>query len=663
MGSRKDLLRRRRAAEGGSASREPAPVAVAAHGTAPDSRVGRWRDFLFRFAVIVLAGLWIYSPTYHGDWLWDDDQLLTQNLTVQHRISPDPNVPPDSLRSLAKLWFDPDGADYFPLSYTALWAQWPFFGLQSTGYHVTTIVLHITAALLFWALLVQMRLPGAWISALLFAVHPVCVESVAWVSETKNTLSLPLFLLSCIFWVKQDEEPNGGRQLWLYLASLGCFLLAMFAKTSVVAMPVVTLLYAWWKRGRITKQDLLRAAPLVAISLALGLVTVSYQWGRAIGQEKIIVGDLLSVSGFLSRAAIAGMGILFYLATILWPVNLLPIYPRWDVDPPKLWQLLPWPFMIAAGWWIWQQRATWGRHVGFALGFFLLMVAPVVGFVTISYMRITWVADHFIYVPMLSIVALVGAAAARWVEQRGEDSKPIFVAAAALVLAALSLLSFRYAIAWMDEDHLWEYTLKHNHEAWQAHNRLGARKFSRGDVDGAHYHFQNSTRLRPDLGETHNNLGTTLSARAQIAAQRGDEAAAKREMNEAVEQFAEACRVTPQVTAIHVNLANSLTTAGRFDEAAEKYKELVEKEPGNPAFINNYGVTLYKVGRKEEAIVQFRRALELAPDMKDAKESLAVALGERPDPAGNPLAPPPPPGEQQLGPLLQSPTLGPTPLE
>jgi Tfp pilus assembly protein PilF len=659
MGTSRKIMKRRREDEFRGADYEQTPDVDSV--AAPESRVNRWRDFLIRFAVIVLAGLWIYSPTYHGDWLWDDDQLLTQNLTVQHRVSPDPNVPPDSLRSLAKLWFNPDGADYFPLSYTALWAQWPFFGPRSTGYHVTTILLHITGALLLWALLAQMRLPGAWVSALLFAVHPVCVESVAWVSETKNTLSLPLFLLSCIFWVKQDDEPDANHRFRLYLASIGFFLLSMFAKTSVVAMPVVTLLYAWWKRGRVTKQDLILAAPMFAISIALGLITISYQWSRAIGQEKIIVGDLFSVTGFFSRAAISGMGILHYLASIVWPVNLLPIYPRWEVDPPKIWQLLPWPVIFAAGWWIWQNRATWGRHVGFALGFFLLMVAPVLGFVTISYMRITWVADHFIYLPMISILALIGATATVWFRKAQEDSKPTFLAGGALLLAALSLLSFRDAINWMDEDHMWEHTLRHNFDAWQAHNRLGAKKFSRGDVDGAHFHFQNSTRLRPDLGETHNNLGTTLSARAQMLAQRGDQAAAKREMDAAIEQFAEACRVTPHVPAIHVNLANALAAAGRFGEAGDKYKELIDKEPGNPALINNYGVALYKQGKKDEAIVQFRKALEIAPNMKDARESLAVALGEKPDPAAN-QPKPPAAAPLELGAPPPSATLGPAQL-
>ena len=661
MGTIKKSLRRQRDVEQSGDFIASSPV-----GEAPaDNRVDRWNSFLLRAAVIVLAGLWVYSPAYHGDWLWDDDQLLTQNLTVQHRVSPDPSVPPNSLQSLAKLWFNPDGADYFPLSYTALWAQWPFFGLRSTGYHVTTILLHIAGSLLLWALLAKMRIPGAWLSGLVFAIHPVCVESVAWVSETKNTLSLPLFLISAICWVGQDDETDTAKRQRLYGISIVFFLLAMFAKTSIVAFPVVTLLYAWWKRGTVTMRDLIVAAPLFVVSIVLGLVTMSYQWGRAIGQEKIIVGDLLSVGGFLSRTAIAGMAILHYLASIVWPVNLLPIYPRWEVDPPKAWMFLAWPLIIGGAWWMWKNRDAvslphWGRHALFAFGFFLLMVAPVLGFVTISYMRITWVADHFIYLPMISIIALLCAGVIRLFGQAQEESKPTFLAAGALLLAALTLLSFRDAVNWMDEDHMWEHTLKHNFDAWQAHNRLGAKKFARGDVDGAHFHFQNSTRLRPDLGETHNNLGTTLSARANILGQRGDQAGANREMAAAIEQFGEACRVTPHVPAIKVNLANALAAAGRFGEAGDNYRDLLEREPNNPALINNYGVTLYKMGKKEEAIVQFRRALEIAPNLKDARESLAVALGEKPDPSASAPPPPPPPGGQlQLNAPPPAATLGP----
>ena len=575
------------------------PVAPSSSVAAAD---GRWRELLLQATVIVLAGLWIYSPTYHGDWLWDDDQLLTQNPVVQST----------SLQGLAKLWFAPDGADFFPLSYTALWAQWPFFGLKSTGYHATTIVLHLIGSLLVWALLSRMRIPGAWLSGLLFAIHPVAVESVAWVSETKNTLSLPLFLLSCICWVTQDEERDAARRNRLYLLSIVFFLLAMLAKTSMVAMPVVLLLYAWWKRGVVTKSDLLDAAPFFVISLALGIITIRYQHGRAIGAETIIVG------GVASRVATAGMAILFYLKQIVWPLNLLPIYPKWEVDPPKPAQFLAWPVIFAAAWWCWQNRGTWGRHAIFALGFFLLMVAPVLGFVTIAYMRITWVADHFIYLPMIGPIALIGAAAAWFYGRIDKQSQPAFVIGGGVVLATFAMLAFLYANAWAGEDSLWTYTLRINDNAWQAHNRLGARLFARGDVQNAFGHFTKATRLRPDLGETHNNLGTALSAMGRT--------------EEAIKEFTEANRCTPNVDAMQINLANALFATKRYAEACVPFRGLLERSPNNAALHNNLAVTLFRSGNREESIRHFRRALQLQPDLKDAQEGLAVVLGEKPDP-------------------------------
>ena len=619
-------------------SRPPTAALPVSETVPPTTEAGRWRDFLLHAAIIVLAGLWIYSPAYHGDWLWDDDQLLTANPVVQS----------GSLQGLGKLWFNPDGADFFPLSYTALWAQWPFFKNTPTGYHVTTIVLHVIGSLLLWALLHRMRVPGAWLSGLIFAIHPVAVESVAWVSETKNTLSLPLFLLSCLCWVVQDEEREGPRRTWFYVLSMAFFLLAMLAKTSMVGLPVLLLLHAWWKRGTVTLQDVIRAAPFFLISIVLGIITIQYQHGRAIGAEKILVG------GVASRIATAGMAILFYLAEIVWPVNLLPIYPRWEVDPPKAWQFLAWPVIAAAAAWIWANRGTadrpgWGRHVLFGLGFFLLMVLPVLGFVTISYMRITWVADHFNYLPMIGVIALIGAATTRWYERSTVSAQPLIIAGGTIALAACALLSFRYANAWASEDALWTHTLKTNHDAWQAHNRLGAKKFSRGDIEGGYYHFTQSTKLRPDLGETHNNLGSALSAKGRL--------------DEAIKEFAEACRLTPQVPAMRVNLANALFQAGRFAEASDAFQFLIEKEPNNAALLNNYAVTLYRQGNKDEAIRQFRKALEINPTMKDAREGLAVALGEQPAaPApGQPLQPERPMQPEQSPTMPAQSTLGPPP--
>ena len=683
-----------------------------------DAREGRlstdqWLNLLLRAGVIVLATLWIYSPTYHGDWLWDDDALLTANPVVQS----------GTLAGLWKLWFNPDGADYFPLSYSALWAQWPFFGTDPTGYHAVTILLHAVGALLVWRLLVVMRIPGAWLAGLLFAIHPVCVETVAWVSEIKNTISLPPFLLAAICFAEHDAaahdapRPEAGRRSTAYHAlAIGWFLVAMFAKTSMVMFPVVLLLHAWWRRGRIGVADLVASAPFFLVSFVLGMVTIHFQHGRAIGEERMPVADLFTLAGFLSRTAVAGMAILFYLWKSVCPTHLLPIYPRWEVDPPQPWQLLPWPIMAGAAWWLWSRRGTAGaptpeRHALFALGFFVLMLLPILGFITISYMRITWVADHFLYVPVIGPIALVSAFAASWFSSLRPRFQLPVVATAATVIVIVACAAFRYAHVFAGEDPLWTHTLASNPDAWQAHNRLGARKLSRGDIDGGLSHFENSTRLRPDLGETHNNLAAALMAKGRV--------------DEALDQYRTAIGLMPKMPRLYFNHASALVSLGRLEEAEKVLRTLVERFPaaaqgwnnlgfvqfqrGDPAtaivslrrgekldpkaadiktnlraalraeaerlardrkfgpaegmyrellqtapddvqLLTNHGVTLFELGRREEAIAAFRRAIAIDPDATEANESLAIAIGR-------PL-PPPPPQEQAPFPSTLAPPPG-----
>jgi Tfp pilus assembly protein PilF len=733
----------------------PAPAAEAAVAPRPaaDESAGRFEEFLFKVVLLVLAGLWVYSPVYHGDWLWDDDQLLTENLTVQHRTSPDRKVPENALATLAKLWVSPDGADYFPLSYTAMWAQWPFFHVSipqpdgtvakvawPTGYHVVNIVLHILGALAFWRLLHVMRLPGAWLGGLVFAIHPVCVESVAWVSEIKNTLSQPLFLLACASFVQFDEATQPADRTRHYVLAVLLFLLAMLAKTAMVMFPVVILAYGWWKHGfavdrrgvatlalagaslgltvvpemgwllalRAGKSSwalwtacfaiallgplsslglavaarpradadgavaagrrslggyTLSALPFFWISAILGLATCYFQWSRAIGQETIPVG------GAGSRIATAGMAILFYLWKTVWPFHLLTIYPKWQVDPPQVWQFLPWPIMAAAGWWLWAnrgtaERPTWQRHLLFVLAFFVLMLLPILGFITISYMRISWVADHFLYLPMIGVLGLATAAIATWQARAEPREQMLALVVGGLLLAVLGGSSFLYAHVWANEEALWPHTIAGHPDpchtgcgCWQAHNRLGKKLGERGLLDLAHAHFQNSTRLRPDLGETHNNLGTTHSGRAQRFAQGGNMDAAKREMDLAIEQFREACRVTPGIPLMESNYANALFTVGRFGAAADQYRRLLDRFQQDPGLWAMYGVAALRSGDKEKAISSLRRALELNPNLKDAKDALAEATSEQPAP---------PPSAPQVPPLNlstpASPTLGPAPL-
>jgi hypothetical protein len=553
---------------------------------------------LVKSAAILLACLWIYSPVYHGEWLWDDDYLLTENAVVQ---SPD---------GLWKIWFEPSTADYFPLTMSALWLQWKFFGLDSTGYHIVSIVLHALGAGLVWQLLRLIGVPGAWVAGMVFAVHPLAVESVAWVSELKNTFSLPFFLVAACFFVRFVED----RQWPFYALALVFFLAAMLAKSSVVMFPVAMLLYLWWRRGAIGWRDLWMAAPFFLISLLLGLVTLHFQHSRAIGDEPIPIG------GFDSRTAIAGMAILFYLSKILWPIPLVPIYPQWDANPPAVWQFLPWPILAAALVFFWTRRKTWGRHALLGVGFYGIMLLPVLGFVAMSYMRVSWVADHFLYIPMIGIVALVVAAGAKIYQKFRPRWKPALATATAVFLAALGVLSHRYAEVWENEDKLWSYTLRHNWNSWQAHNRLGAREFNRGNVDVALDHFREATRLRPDLAETQNNLGSAVLA--------------KKDTQAAIGHFREALRLSPSIVAIQSNLANALVLDGQIEEACELYADLSRRFPQSPAFLCNWGVTLYRTGRHNEAIAAFQRALEINPDLVDARENLRFAteaVNKKPD--------------------------------
>ena len=555
----------------------------------------QWMMPLLKVAVIFAACFWIYSPVYHGEWLWDDDYLLTNNADVQ------------AADGLGRLWFAPATADYLPLTMSALWLQWRFFGLDSTGYHIVSIALHALASCLLWGLLRQMRFRAAWFAGLIFAVHPLGVESVAWISELKNTLSLPFFLAAA--WCVVRFEQGAGRRF--YFAALGLFLAAMLSKSSVVMFPCVMLLHAWWLRGRISWRDIVRSAPFFLISLLLGLITLHFQLNRAIGDEPIPIG------GFDSRLAIAGMALVFYLTKIFWPLTLLPIYPQWKANPPEAYQFLPWLLIIGAFVFFWMRRKTWGRHALMAFGFYFITILPVLGFVAMSYMRVGWVADHFLYIPMIGMIAFAAAGSGAVFARASDSGKQLLFSAGILVAGGLALLSHNYAAVWENEDKLWSYTLRHNWDCWQAHNRLGAREFNRGKIDVALPHFREAVRLRPDLAETRNNLGSGVLATKDTKA--------------AIVEFREAMRLSPTIVAIQANLARALWLDGQYREASEIYADLVKRFPENPTFLCNLGVSLFQENQIPEAVKCFERALQINPDLQDARlnlETARKALGE-----------------------------------
>lgn len=480
-----------------------------------------WAFILPRAALIVAAILAIYWPVIHGSWLWDDDLLITNNQLIH-----DPD-------GLWRIWFQPWVLiDFFPITVTVQWIEWQLWGMDTTGYHLLNIFLHALSALLVWRLFSKLGLRLAWVGGLLFAIHPVMVESVAWIAEVKNTVSLPPFLLAMTAWVDYERT----RKKDDYFLALGFFVIAMLSKSTMVMFPFIILLFAWWKRDRIAWSDLKASAPFFAVSLAVGLMLI-YHLKHGVGEETIPLG------GPLSRLALAGLSLSFYFATCFLPVNLLPLYPQWQVHPPSAVQFLPWPFILGALYWFWMRRQGWGRHVLLGLGFFIIMILPFIGFRVISFMRFTWVMDHFLYLPILGLIGLVIAGLGEFARRLPGDNRSRLVRTIGLggAFALLALSSHRYASIYVNSIELWTYTLRINPDAWPGYNNLGNALDDVGKVEEAKAAFEQAIRLHPNYPEAHNDLAIAWVHLGHLP--------------EAVEEFKIALQYCPNLQAAQENLA------------------------------------------------------------------------------------------------------------
>ena len=543
-----------------------------------------WKSIL---GVLVLAvvGLWIYQPVLHGDWLWDDDVLITQNSLVH-----DPS-------GLWEIWLEPGKLlDYQPVEITIFWLEWRLWGGDTFGYHLVNVALHFLGALLLWRLLAKFGLRLAWLGALLFVVHPVTVESVAWISEFKNTLSLPPFLCAMICWI--DYEKRGRRRDYRW--ALGWFLLAMLIKTSMAMFPFVLLLYAWWKRGRVTQADLKAGAPFFAVSLVMGLLTVWFLHHHAVNKD--------ALGGLWDRLALAGLSLSFYFSKCFLPVELLPIYPQWPMFPLSAWQFLPWPVLLGILYWFWTKRAGWGRHALLGLGFFILMLVPFIGFTNGSYMRFTWVMDHLVYIPLVGLIGLTVAALDRLETRLPRASLPFGRGLVAVALGLMAFESHGYARLFSSQETLWTYTLRYNPDAQPAHSNLGLVLAGEGRLSEAMIQLVQAVRLKPDDPDAHSNLGIVLGQSGHLP--------------EAIGEFDEALRLKPDLAPAHDNLGIALRRSGRVSEAIEQIKESLRLDPHLAGAHNNLGIALSQAGRLHEAGEQFEQALRDDPNNAAARDNL-----------------------------------------
>jgi tetratricopeptide (TPR) repeat protein len=541
---------------------------------------------------VALVAVWVYVPSLHGKWLWDDGLEVSQNLALR------------SPGGWWEAWVHPQGMDYFPLKGSLQWLEWHFWGADPAGYHAVNLGLHVLSALLVWRLLRLLGVRAAVLGGLLFAVHPLAVESVAWVSEFKNTVSLPPLLLAAIAYVQFDRDGRRGSQV----RSLLWFLAALLCKTSTVMFPVVLLLFAWWRRGRVGGRDLRAAAPFFGAALALGAVTVWFQSTRAIGSAGI-------PGGVLEHLAQAGWSLLAYARMSVWPYGLAPIYPA---ATPTWTAVLPWVAIALVLWIFWARRAGWGRHAILGSGWFLLNLVPVLGILPMSYFRVSPRADHFAYVPLVGVVGLAAAgfsaALGAWERKRapGMSTRLPFAAGALVAVCALALSARAYAGAFRDEKTLWTYAVSRTPGAWLARNNLGKALYDEGHPTEAAVQFREAIRLQPDSSEAHANLGNCLEAAGLPHDARGE--------------YSAALAINPRFAGAHYDLGLSYLRTGQFEDAAGEFRTTLALDPAHASARNNLGLALAGSGRTDEAIAQYQAALQVNPDLPEAHLNLGNAL-------------------------------------
>ena len=565
------------------------------------------RKYLPVLALLALTTA-IYWPALRGEFVWDDLLLVKKNPLVTGEFT------------VWSLWFRTD----FPLSILSFWLQSRLWGDHAAGFHAVNLALHLANTFLLWRVLSRAKIPGAGFAAALFAAHPLCVASVAWVSELKNVLSLTFLLLSASWYLRNEVRspafrrsgddppaapPEGGtpnecpRRMWYWLA-LVAFALALLAKTSAVALPVFLLALAWWQNGKISPRDVLRTAPFFALAIGFGLMTVWFQ------QHQLRLTENLEPQNFASRIAIAGMALWFYLGKILAPLNLCAIYPRWQPDAAALVSFLPavaWCAALAASWWF---RKRCGIALLIALGCFTAALFPVLGFFNFYFSALSRVSDHFAYLPLVCIVVLAAATLKRFLPGIA------FRAVATAIVLALALLASQRARVYATDEALWRDTLAKNSAAWTAHNNLGCIRAEQHRNDEAITLFEDSLKLNPRNASAHLNLARLLAMRRAFAP--------------AETHFLAAIELKPDDPEARNAFAAALADAGRIEAAIAQLELSLRAKLTLEAHMQLAG--LYRAaGKIREAIAQSRAALKLQPDQPEVLSNLAWLLATSAD--------------------------------
>ncbi len=577
----------------------------------------------FFFGALALAALVFaaFGPALVGGFVWDDDFWVHRN----------PHV--TGGRSIWEVWYAPSfpGQNY-PLTYTFFRGQFLLWGYVPFGYHFANLLLHALDAALVWILLRRLKVRAAWFAAAVFAVHPLMAESVAWITEGKNTLSALFLLSSGILFLDWEEKGVRGRLWW----SWALYLAALSAKTYISVFPFVLFVLVWYRRSAIARKTAAAILPFLLLSLSAG----AYTWHFEVWHVGVRGGEWeMPAAG---RLLIAGRAFWFYLGKLVFPVDFTFIYPRWPLDPSSARQ---WAYPALAALClavIWALRRVAGRGLPAAFACYLILVSPSLGFISFYAQVYSFVADHYAYLAVIGPVALAADAISRLLPRAAAP------AAAGLLLALLAGLSFRQAGAYRDLESLWRDTLRKNPAAEMAHNNLGVLLLGRGETSEAIARCRESVRLNPRNAFAWNNLGLALVEKGQAA--------------EAIRAYERALELKPGQAEFYAGKAYALTQAGRQEEAREYYdralglkprlaeallrrgtlkeemgdgagaeedlRAAIEADPSSAPAHNQLGLLLARRGKTAEAQDCYREAVRLDPSFREAQANLVNALAE-----------------------------------
>jgi tetratricopeptide (TPR) repeat protein len=547
----------------------------------PENRSNQKKAIWSAAALVGLVFL-AHGPALWGAFIWDDYGLITQNVLIRQSSG------------LWQFWFTTRPPDYFPLTSSTWWIEWRIWGEHPAGYHLVNLLLHAVSAVFIWRILLELAVPGAWLGAAIWAVHPVQVESVAWIAERKNTLCLALAAAS--FWLLLRYFCSNTRRTYIW--ALVLFAAAMLAKTAVAPLPLVMAICAI-ALGRNLRRAVLDTLPFFATSVALSAVTIFFQAERSIGK------DVIRTDGLASRIAIAGRAVWFYLDKLIWPTPLSFVYPRWETGHVSLQAFVPLLVLGLALILLWLGRRRWGRGPLLAMAYFVLLLLPVLGLINIYFMRYSLVADHWQYVASVGPIALIGAAIFR-------AGRIIRWAVGSLIIVSLVVLSERQSNLYRSGEALWSDAIAKNPSGWMPQISLGQVLAAQRRYQEAEAHYRIAATLAPDLPEPLFSIGSAEAAMGRYAA--------------AVADFDKAIQLNPHLAPIHREKARCLVKMNQLDAAQHSFETAIACDPSDPAIQFQLGVLLEQMHKPQDATKAYESAVALDPDFAVAQVSLADLL-------------------------------------